>query len=225
VTAISLNSATVKLTVSIKRRLGSGDEVFIAPGIEMHCAVEDLDATQESVTERVNGWMEKLLADYPDPADADDDEAEEAEDDAAEDDEEEAADDEEGLSEEDIAGMDKKALLALIKEQEIEIDGAAKMAVKALREAVIEALFSDDDGEEDGDEEEADEDAEDDEDGDGDDAGGYTEAELKAMKLEELQEICDTWEIDNPKLAKGADLKTKKAAYIKHILASQDAEE
>ncbi len=221
---LSINSATVKLTVSIKRRLGSGDEVFIAPGIELHCAPDELDAKQAEVTDRVNSWMETLLAAYPDPADADEGETDDETEDADEDEAEDADEDEEGedLTEEEIDGMDKKALLALIKEQEVEIDGASKMGVKDLREAVKEALFAEADEDEDADEDGDDED----EDAEGEDEGaGYTEAELKPMKLEELQDICTDWGIGNPKLAKGADLKTKKAAYIKHILANQEVEE
>lgn len=222
--ALSINSATAKLTVSIKRRLGNGDEVFLAPGIELSCAPDELDAKQAEVTERVHGWVENLLALYPDPTD----DAEDADEDDAEDDTEDADEDgdedEDGLSEEDIDAMDKKGLQALIKEHELEIEGAAKMAVKALREAVKEALFSEDEDEDaDDDAEDEDEDGED-EDGD-EDSAGYTDEELKAMKLEELQEICKEWDIGTPKLAKGADLKAKKAAYIKHVKAAQEAEE
>lgn len=225
--ALSINSATAKLTVSIKRRLGNGDEVFLAPGIELSCAPDELDAKQAEVTERVHGWVENLLALYPDPTDDAEDDAEDADEDDAEDDAEDADEDgdedEDGLSEEDIDAMDKKGLQALIKEHELEIEGAAKMAVKALREAVKEALFADEDGDEDEDED-ADEDADEDDDGD-EDSAGYTDEELKAMKLEELQEICKEWDIGTPKLAKGADLKAKKAAYIKHVKAAQEAEE
>lgn len=210
--------------MSIKRRLSNGDEVFLAPGIELACAPEDLDAKQEEVTTRVNAWVENLLVAYPDPAEGADDSTDE--DDEEEADEEEADEEEEGLTEEDIDGMDKKAILALLKEQEVEIDGAAKMAVKALREAAKEALFGEEDeAEEDEEEEEAEEEEEEDGEEDEGDEAGYTDEELKAMKLEELQEICKEWGIGSPKMAKGADLKAKKAAHIKHIKAAQDAEE
>lgn len=215
--------ATAKLTVSLKRKLGNGDEVFIAPGIEVQCAPEELDAKQAEVAERVKGWLDGLVADFPDPTDdADDSTEDEAGDEDGE--AEDGDEDEDGLTAEDIDGMDKKALIALIKENELDVEGASKMKLDDLREAVKEACgMNDEDGEA-----EDDEAGDDDEDGDGedgDDEGGYTEDELKKMSLEDLQEVCNSWEIGDPVFKKGTkpDLKTKKAAYVKHILAAQDA--
>lgn len=220
--AISINTATVKLTVSVKRRLGSGDEVFIAPGIEMMCPVDELDATQESVTARVNGWMERLLADYPDPADAEDDATDDADDADADDDSDDADDDDGGVTEEEINAMSLADLKTFVKENDLDVD-LKGLKVAAAREAVIAAVFSgDDDDDEDDDADDDDADAE--EDGDGDE-DGYTEDELRKMKLEELQEIITEWGIGDPKIKKGADVKAKKAAYVAHILAAQEEAE
>jgi hypothetical protein len=217
--SLSVLSATVKLTVSLKRKLGNGDEIFMAPGIEIQCAPEDLDAKQVEITDRVHGWLDSLTAEFPDPTD----DAEEGE--AAADDDEEApaADDDdegEGLTAEDIDGMDKKALIALIEENELEIEGAAKMKVADLREAVKEAAgLGEDAGEED-------ESSDDDEDGEdaGEEADVYTAEDLKTMKLVDLQAIVDAWEIAHPTIKKGADTIAKKAAYVKYILAQQEEE-
>ena len=208
---VTISSATAKLTISIKRRLGNGDEVFIAPGVEVHCTEAELDAKQAEVTERVNGWMEQLLATYPDPTDEleEDEEADEEADEEEAEDEEEEAEDEDEFTEDDIAKMAKKDLVALIKEHELEVD--TKLAIKELRAAVIEALFEEEGEEEDEDEESDEEEGE-----------AYDEAELKAMKLEELQGIVESWGIDHPKLAKGIAVGAKKTAYIKHILAQQE---
>lgn len=216
--------SSAKLTISVKRRLGNGDEIFIAPGVEMSCTVADLAETQADVTTRVKTWLDDLLEAFPDPTDAEDEaeEADEDESEEADEDESEEGDEEgEDLSEEDIDAMDKKELLALNKEHELGVEGAAKMKLADLREAVKAAAFADDEDESD-EAEEADEDEDESED-DGDE-GGYDEAELKAMKLEGLQEVCDAWEIKHPVAKKGADLKTKKAAYIKAILAFQEEE-
>lgn len=236
-------AATVKLTVSVKRRLGNGDEVFFAPGMELHVAPEDFSAAKEQVTNTLEAWVAELTEKFPDPADAEDD-ADDADDSDDDDDaEDDADDDEDGLTEDDVKGMAKKELLALIKEQELEIDGAAKMGVKELRDAVVEALFSDDDDDSDDDDadddddsddddsdddsdDDADDDDDDDDDDDSDDDGDddlYTEAELKGMKLAELQEIVDEWKIKHPKYAKDAKSKDKIGIYVKHILKHQEA--
>lgn len=198
----------------------------------MHCAADDLDATQEAVTERVNGWMQNLLEAYPDPVgedddaeDTDDDEDadEEEADDDADDDADADEDEDEGLTEDQINAMSKKELVALIKEDELDVD--TKLGIKELRAAVIEALSGDDDDDEDDedadDDGEAEDDDNDDEDDDGEEAEDYTEAELKKMKLAELQEITKAWELPDPKIPKGSDLKTKQAAYVKVILKAQ----
>lgn len=166
------------------------------------------------------------------PVEEDEDEDEDAEDEDAED---EDGDDDE-LTVEEIEAMDKKSLLALIDENELEID--KKLSLAKLRAAVIEALSEDgdddadedEDGEEDEDadeDEDEDEDAEDeDEDGDddADDDEPYTKEQLSSMKLEDLIQIADVWEVD-AKIKKADDLKTKKAKYIKAILADQEAQQ
>lgn len=207
---------TVKLTVSIKRRLSNGDEVFIAPGVEMHCAHEDVDATKEKVTASVNAWMEELLSQYPDvdPIDAADEEDEEDEEDEAEEDD---ADEEEELTDDDIKAMKKPELVALAKEMEIELESTT---VAKMRDELIEALFDEEEEDEDADEDEEDED----EDEADEDEEELTEEDLKAMKLDELQTMCDEYEIDHPKLKKGAKLPEKKAAYVKHIMESLEEE-
>lgn len=220
--AVALTTATAKLTVSLKRRLANGDEVFLAPGIEMHCATDDLDATQEAVTDRVNAWLETLVEAYPD-VDLDDEEAEEDDEDEAEEDEDEdEGDEDEGdeieVSEEEVAKMKLADLKKLIEEAELDIDTKGKK-VAALREEVLEALFGEE--EEDGDEEEEDEADEEEEDDEGDEEG-LTEEDLQAMKLKELQELCEEWEIGEPTVKKGANLAAKKAAYIKYILENAE---
>jgi hypothetical protein len=196
--------------------------VFIAPGIEIHCNANELNATQEEVQERVNAWMDTLLAQYPDASLDDDEEEEEEETEDEEEAEEEAEEEEEELevSEEEVAKMALKDLKALIKESGLDIDPAG-MKVAELREAVIAELFGDGEEEEEGDEEE-DEEEEGDEEGEEDE---LSEEDLKAMKLDELQALCEEWGIGDPKIKKGADLKTKKAAYIKHIMDSSEEEE
>lgn len=202
--------ATAKLTVSVKRRLGNGDEVFIAPGIEVTCAESELDAKQAEVAERVKHWLDNIMAMYPDPTEGADDSTDEDADEDADDADEDGDGDGEDLTAEDVDAMDKPELLELIKENDLDVPNAKKLKVGELREAV-KALLTSDDADEDG------------EDADEDDAG-YTEAELKKMGLEELQKVCDSWDIGHPKIKKGADLKTKKAAYIAHILEAQEDE-
>jgi hypothetical protein len=214
-----VNGATAKLTVSIKRRMANGDEVFIAPGVEMHCAADELDETQATVTERVHKWMDELLQAYPDadPLDDEDDEADDEEDEADEDDEEDE-EDEDDLSEADVKKMKKAELLELIEEEELEIETKG-MSVADLKAAIIEELFSEED-EEDEDEEDADDEDEDDE-----DEEGYTEEELAELDLKDLQEIVDAWELDHPKFKKGVKLAAKKKAYIALIIEAQDEDE
>lgn len=212
-----------KLTISVKRRLSNGDEVFIAPGIELDGLAEDLDATKATVTDHVNGWLDDLLAAYPDSDPIDDEEEEEADDeeeeddDADADDEDEDDDDEEGedLTEDEIKKMKKAELETLAEECEIELESTK---VADMRKELIEALFEEDDED---DEEEAD-DADDEDDEDGEE--GYTEDELKATDLKDLQEIVDGWGLDHPSVKKGAKLAVKKKAYIKTILEAQEEE-
>lgn len=229
--ASAVMGATAKLTASLKRRLGNGDEIFFAPGVEIHCTEDELDAKQAEITERVTAWMETLTEKFPDPTDADDDADDDVDDDSGDDDDdddeggdEEADEDEDTLTEDEVNAMSLTDLKKLVKEQELDID-LKGMKVKDAREAVIEALFSEDDDED----EDGGDDDDDDDDGEGEgdeDGGAYEEDELKAMKLEDLQEICKDWDIGDPKgIKKAKDLKAKKAAYIKHILESQDEED
>ena len=213
--------ATAKLTVSVKRRMTGGAEIFIAPGIEMHCTVDELDATQLDVETRVNKWVDTLLAAYPDDDPLEDDEAEDEED-ADEEDEDEDEDEAEAsdVTEDQIKKMKKADLTALAEEYEIELEGTT---VKDIREELIAALFEEAEEDEDEDEEAEDEDEDEDEDEGGED-DLYEESELKAMKLDALQEICASWEIGDPTIKKGAKLPVKKAAYIAHILEAQKEE-
>lgn len=206
----NMQHAVAKLTVSVKRRLSNGDEVFIAPGIEIGCAPGELDETQEDVATRVNDWVTKLLEDYPD--DDSDDETE---------DDEEATEDEHGggedededeeVTEADIRKMKKAELLDFIEENELEIETKGA-SVKSLRDDIIEALLEDD---EDEDEDGGDDETEDDEDED------YEKEELDAMPLSELQGIADQWEL-KVRVKPGSKLSAKKAAYTKAILKAQD---
>lgn len=204
---------SAKLTVSVKRRLGNGDEVFIAPGLEKACPVADLPAAQVEISDQINEWLTSLLEQYPDVDldEADDEADDEAEDEAEDDEAEDDDDDGEELSEADVKKMKKAELVELIEDEELDIDTKQKLA--DLKAAVIEELFGEDD-------EDEDEDEDDDDDDDGEEP--YTEDELEDMSLEELQEVADAWELKAPKIKKGAKLSVKKAAYIKLILEAQD---
>lgn len=221
----SVQGATAKLTVSVKRRMTNGDEMFIAPGVEMHCTTDELDETQASVTERVHAWLDELLQAYPDtdPVDEDDEDEEddEGEDDDADegedDEDDEAEDEEDDLTEADIKKMKKAELIEFVKDEELDIETKG-MSVADLKAAIIEELFSEEDDEDE--DEEADEDDEDE-----DEEEGYTEEELAELDLKELQEIVDAWELEHPKFKKGTKLAAKKKAYTKLILEEQDEEE
>jgi hypothetical protein len=212
--------ATAKLTVSIKRRLSNGDEIFLAPGIEMHCDVADLDATQAEVTDRANAWMDSLLEAYPDvmleDADGEEEEADAEEEEEAEED----ADAEDELTEEDVQAMKLADLKQTIIDYGLEVEPKG-MKLADLRTAVIDELFAE---EGDADAEEEEEEGEEAEDDDGEEEEGYTAEELKALKLEDLQGIVDAWEIDHPTIKKGTPAAGKKAAYIKYIIAAQAEE-
>ncbi|QXN72547.1 hypothetical protein RCTIPTONUS_77 [Rhodobacter phage RcTiptonus] len=97
------------------------------------------------------------------------------------------------------------------KTKALKVSALKKLDIADVTAAYVE--LTGDDGEGDGEEE-----------GDGDEEGGYTEAELKALQLEDLQQIAEEWELPAPKLAKTAKLAEKKTAYIKAILKAQDAE-
>jgi hypothetical protein len=228
--------AKAKLTVSVKRRMANGDEVFIAPGIELDCTADGLDAAQEEVSTRVHGWLDTLLSEYPDsdPIEDDEDEAEDDEEDEDEADDEEA-EDEDDLTEDDVRKMKKADLVKLAADYKITLKSKS---VGDMRDELIAALFEEDEDDEDGDDEdeadeadededdesedEADDEDEDHEDGDDEDEDAYTEEELSAMKLGDLQEIMEAWELKHPKLPKDAKLAAKKKAYIKAILDAQE---
>lgn len=210
---ISAMNASAKLTVSVKRRLGNGDEVFIAPGIEISCTPDTLDETQAAVTERVNAWMDTLLETYPDPTDAEDEEVEDDEPDDEEEGDEEEGDD---ITEEDVAAMKLADLKALIKAEELDVETKG-VKLADLREAVADALFGDEEEAED--EEEADEEDEEPE----DEEEELSEADLKGMKLAELQELVDEWEMEHPKMPKTAKSSVqKKAVYVKYIMENME---
>jgi hypothetical protein len=209
--------ATAKLTVSIKRRLSNGDEIFLAPGIEMHCEADALEDTKVEVTDKVNAWMETLLEAYPDvDLDASDADEEEAD---AEDEEADADEEGDDLTPEDVAAMKLAELKTTIIDYGLEIEPKG-MKLADLREAVTAELWA----EEDADAEDEDEDEAEDGDEDEDEDAGYTDAELKGMKLEELQAVVDAWGLDHPEVKKGAPAAAKKKAYIAYILEVQEEE-
>jgi hypothetical protein len=215
-----MQHARAKLTISVKRRLPDGSEVFLAPGLEQDCAPEDLAATYAELTEQVNTWMDTLLEAYPD-SDPIEDEDEEAEDDDEDDEDDDGeAEDEDGEddpTEEEILKMNKKAVQELAAAYEIELE---ETVLAKMRKELIEALFAEDD-----EDDEDDEDGEaEDEDGEAEDGDLYDEDELKTMKLDELQEIVTGWEMELLDFKKGTKLPAKKAAYIKHILEAQEEE-
>lgn len=208
--------ATAKLTVSIKRRLSNGDEVFIAPGVELHCSEEELDEKQAEVTERVNNWLTELVEAYPDvDLDEDEDDDEEEDDDEDEDEDDDDEEEVELPTEAEVKKMKKADLMETAELMELELESTK---VADIREEIIEALAEYEDDE---DEDEDD----DDDDGDEEEEDLYTEDELKALKLEDLQEICEDWSIGHPKLKKDAPLKKKKTAYVDYILEAQEDED
>lgn len=83
------------------------------------------------------------LLDSEDDEDEDEDEDEDVEEESEEDEE-----DEENLTEADINAMNKKELLALIEEDDLEVDPDEHKTLKKLRAAVIEELFTEEDDEE-----------------------------------------------------------------------------
>lgn len=235
-------TTTIKHTVSMKQRNEVGDEVFISVGQEYSGVPLDQeddmkqklsDAVAAMLEDRVKAIAGAAFESYSDPDEGEVDDEDEAEDEA--DEEEEGDDEEDGdeLTYEDVAAMKIGELRELIKEHELDVD--PKLKVKELREAVLAELFAEDEDDEDEDEEEADEedeadneeesededDEDEEEDEEEDDEEPYTEDELKALKLTELQEIAEVWELE-VKLKKGADLKAKKAAYIKAIMSAQE---
>jgi hypothetical protein len=213
--------ATAKLTVSIKRRLSNGDEIFLAPGIEMHCEQDALEDTKTEVTERVNAWMETLLEAYPD-VDLDADDAEEEEADAEDEEEADADEDGDDLTPEDVAAMKLAELKTTIIDYGLEIEPKG-MKLAELRDAVTAELWADEEADAEDEEEDDEADVEDGEEDEDEDAG-YTDAELKGMKLEELQAVVDAWGLDHPEVKKGAPAAAKKKAYIAYILEVQEEE-
>jgi len=229
-------TTTIKQTVSVKQRTEVGDEVFISVGQEYHnVPVSEADALKATLDQSISDWLEARVSSvagaafesYTDPekgvAETDDEDETEADEEEADDE----ADDE--LTIEDVQAMKVGELRELIEAHELDVD--PKLKVKELREAIIAALFEEEDEEEDeADDEEADdeaddeeaEDEEEDEEEDGDEEDEpYTEDELKALKLAELQEIAEAWEL-KVKHKKGADLKAKKADFVKAILEAQE---
>lgn len=223
--SVTTMMATAKLTVSVKRRLTTGDEIFIAPGIEMHCDADALDETQLAVTDRVNAWVDQLLEAYPDSDPIEDAEDEDEDEDLDEDEDEDEAEDEaaeEWPDEATIRKMKKADLLALAEEAEVELEGTT---VKELRDELIEILHAEEEADEDDEDEDEDADEDEDEAEDGDESDLYTEEELDDLKLEELQEIVEEWEVKHPRFKKGTSVTAKKAKYVELILATQDEEE
>lgn len=213
---------TLKTTASMKTRNEDGDEVFVSAGIEVNGVTEDeLETRKASASELVDGWIAERAASVGAASfggeEADADEEDESDEDEEGEEDEDGEEEEELPTEDEINAMKKADLDALIKEHELDIDPKMKLADK--RAAIIEALLSEED--EEGDEEDEEEEEDEDEEGEDEEFEPFEEAELKKMKLAELQEQAEAWEIE-VKIKKGADLPTKKAAYIKAILAHQE---
>lgn len=217
-------SDVVKLTVSVKRRLANGDEIFIAPGMERHHAPGEAAEARAALQEDVDAWLTELLEAYPDvdldedddDGDYDDDEDADDEDDEDEDDVENGEDEDDVPSEEEIAKMKVADLKALVEDYELDVDPKG-MKVKELREAVIDALYGEDEDDDDVDD--------DDQDDDEDDEDEITEEDLEEMSVSELEELCEENEIDLPKYRRGAKAAAKKKALIAHILEVMEEEE
>lgn len=208
-------TTTLKHTLSAKQRAEGGDEVFISVGQEMHnVPLEQEDEYRAKLSESLAAWLEDRVgtvaaATFEGYAETEEGEAETEE---AEEDDETAEGEEDELTLEDVQKMKLPELKALVEEYELEVE--PKLKIKELREAVVEALFAE--SEEDETEEETEEDE-----ADGEEAEGYDEEELSGMKLAELTEIAEEWEIE-VSIPKGAGLKEKKALYIAAILAEQE---
>jgi hypothetical protein len=223
-------TTTVKHTVSVKQRTEVGDEVFISVGQEYHnVPLDEEDSYKEKLSTAISEWLETRVStiagaafeSYSDPEEgvADSEDEEEAE-------ESEDENDEDELTIEDVQAMKVGELRELIEAHELDVD--PKLKVKELREAIIAELFAEEDEDEESEEddeededEESEEDEGDEEEGDEEEEEPYTEDELKALKLAELQEIAEAWEL-KVKHKKGADLKAKKADFVKAIIEAQE---
>jgi hypothetical protein len=245
----------IKQTVSVKQRSEVGDEVFVSVGQEFHnVPVDQADEYKTKLDAAISDWLTARITSvagsvfdsYSDPDEGkaeietdfgkklEETKAKAHAEDADESDDSEESEESDELTYDDVAAMKAPELRALIKEYDLDVD--SKLGIKELREAVLAALFEDDESEdeesedeESEDEESEDEESEDEEseDEESDDESDdeqdepYTEEELKGMKLSELQEIAEAWEVEVT-MKKGADLKAKKTAYINAILKFQE---
>lgn len=135
----------------------------------------------------------------------------EASEEGEEGDEDATGDAEEGdIDEDTINAMERPALVALIKDNELDIDVKKYPKLSALRAAVIEYLAENSDS---GDEESE----------ESDDSDGYTEEQLSELKLDDLKAIWGDWEIPG-KFPAGPPVKVKKAAIAKILEFQSEAE-
>lgn len=158
-------------------------ELIEAAGLEIEVDGKVAEIRDELIEELELGEDEDEDDEDEDEDDDDEDEDEDDEDED-DDDEDEDEDDEDEVTEDQINEMDKKELLAFIEEEELEIEDAKKMKLPALRAAVIEAIFEDED-----EEDEDDEDDEDEDDEDEDEEESYTEEDLKKLSKGDLIKI------------------------------------
>jgi GNAT superfamily N-acetyltransferase len=120
-------------------------------------------------------------------------------------------------SEEELDEMENDELVELAEKFDIEPTYTGKGAKKklnkkALIEALIEAMESEDS--------DSDDDDDDDEEGE-----GYTEEELSELDDKELLEVAEEYEVEAEYTGKGAKKKLNKKALIEAILEAQDSEE
>ena len=207
-------TVTLKHTLSAKQRAEGGDEVFISVGQEVHnVPVDQEDEYKAKLGESLAAWLEDRVGTVAAATFEGYAEPEEGEAEPEDEEETEGEGGEDELTLEDVEKMKLPELKALVAEYELEAD--PKLKLKELRAAIIEELFAE--GEEEGGEEEETEEGEE----EGEEEAGYDEEELKGMKLAELVEIADAWEIE-VSVPKGAGLKDKKALYIEAILEEQE---
>jgi hypothetical protein len=176
----------------------------------------DYAKTKSGTKEMAEAVIEALT----EPEEGEDGEEDEDGEEAEEDGEEEAEGEEEEaeIDEDAIRAMDRSELIAFNKENSLGVKTKEFPKLKALQDAIIEALTPEEDEGEEEAEEEPDEDGEGEEDDDSN--AGYTRKELEAMKPKDLQAIYKGWGIKD-KFPTGSEPIIRKKA-VNRIMQYQE---
>jgi len=159
-----------RVDVSLVRTINLGNFESVKVGMSLSTNIKDdsdLSTDVDSIFGQVEALLEEKIDQYSSKEDSDEEEEDSEEEDSEEeeedsdeeeedsdeeeedsDEEEEDSDEEEeDVTEEDIRGMSKKELVALIKsDDDLDIDTSLKLS--ALRDAVLEGLFEEEEEEE-----------------------------------------------------------------------------